>query len=98
MTADRTGIVYNASILEHFHIVLFGLLTGLLATALIPILDSSQSGEPIIITPPATLTLNSITLPTTTPAPWRLCVSSSVKRPRLYQIPSGERGGMHELS
>jgi len=68
---------------------LFGLLMGLLAAAVILVVNRAERGTPVVLIPPPTIAPSPQPQPTATAQAWRVHVSGAVQRPGVYALAPG---------
>lgn len=68
---------------------LFGLLMGLLAAAVILVVNRAERGTPVVLIPPPTIVPSPLPRPTATAQPWRVHVSGAVQVPGVYELAPG---------
>ena len=68
---------------------LFGLLMGLLAAAVILVVNRAERGTPVVLIPPPTIAPSPQPQPTATAQAWRVHVSGAVQNPGVYALAPG---------
>lgn len=77
--------------MKQLYLISFGLLIGLLASGLILIIASPDSGQPIILYPAPTATETSTPKPTKTNAPITVQINGEIQKPGIYAVPENSR-------
>ena len=67
----------------------FGLLMGLLAAAVILVVNRAERGTPVVLIPAPTIAPSPLPQPTATAQPWRVHVSGAVQTPGVYALAPG---------
>jgi competence protein ComEA len=80
---------YNARMWAAWRPYVFGLLMGLLAAAVILVVNRAERGTPVVLIPPPTIAPSPLPRPTATAQPWRVHVSGAVQAPGVYELAPG---------
>ena len=80
---------YNAKMWATWRPYVFGLLMGLLAAAVILVVNRAERGTPVVLIPPPTIAPSPQPQPTATAQPWRVHVSGAVQAPGVYVLAPG---------
>ena len=80
---------YNAGMWPAWRPYVFGLLMGLLAAAVILVVNRAERGTPVVLIPAPTIAPSPLPQPTATAQPWRVHVSGAVQTPGVYVLAPG---------
>ena len=80
---------YNAKMWAAWRPYVFGMLMGLLAAAVILVVNRAERGTPVVLIPPPTIAPSPQPQPTATAQPWRVHVSGAVQNPGVYALAPG---------
>jgi competence protein ComEA len=79
--------------MKQYHLIIFGILIGLLTAGLLFVINRPNLGEPITLSPPPTPTVTPAPRPTNTETPIYVQIKGEINNPGTYQIPENSRLG-----